>query len=185
MSRIPTLPALRPAVTRPARRGRSRAGAALALLGAAALIALTVQGALPAQGEDPRPVRVAAAPAWTATAGLSSALDALEPGAGRATARQHAREAVAALRLARSRVIAAPGDVAAPEARPTQLAALWATERWADAVGSTLADPGSPRRAGLPRLAKAAMAAHATAERSGLAPARAVGGTGHLLAATG
>jgi hypothetical protein len=126
----------------------------------------------------------AARPAWKATGALSAELNGLKRGTSRGPARHAAHEAVKALKTARTElpkvvVPTSQGDVFAV----TEVA-LRAQAAWVDAVGSTLANPRSPRRADLARLAATAMRRSAAAERFGVADGPAVAGTGHLLSAT-
>lgn len=149
-----------------------------------ATLAILAEGRSSSSGAASKGLKEAVRPAWEATGQLSETLNALKRGQTRAAAIRAARaadDAVAASRkeLRGLTVPTSEGDVYA-----VVDGALRAQAAWVSAVGSTLLNPASPRRADLSRLAKTAMARSAAAERFGVADGPAVRGTGKLLSAT-
>lgn len=129
-------------------------------------------------------IQEAARPAWAATGALSNALAALKKGESRAAAIRAARAANDAVAASRKQL----GTIDVPtnqgDVYTVVDAALRSQAAWVSAVGSTLLNPGSPRREDLAELAKSAMQRSAAAERFDVAEGPAVRGTGKLLSAT-
>ena len=122
--------------------------------------------------------------AWEATGALSDALRGLRPGATRNPARVLAQRAAGAVEDAGRRVEALELPISDTPLRARVLATLRADAAWIDAVGSTLANPRSPRRAGLSSLAKRAATGAVLVAVDVEGAEGTVGGTGRLLSAT-
>lgn len=169
------------AVRRSGRLG-TRLLAVLSLLIALGVTGYVVKSAL--QPAVTPPLQKATAGAWTATGALSDALRALRPRASRTAARALVPPAARAVKAARMRVEALDLPTSDTPARARVLQALRADGAWIRAVGATLAEPRSPRRAALSRLAKTAAEATTLAAKDVKGAAGTVGGTGRLLSAT-
>lgn len=178
----PEPPAVRTLAVRRSGRLGTRLLAILALLGALAATAYVVKTAL--KPTVTPPLRSATADAWKATGSLSDALRALRRGSSRSAARALATPAATAVKAAAPRVETLDLTTAQTPSRSRVLAALRADRAWIAAVGATLADPRSSRRAALSGLARKAAEATALASRDVAAAKGTVGGTGRLLAAT-
>jgi len=137
-----------------------------------------------AKPAPPAPMEEATAEAWEATGALSDALRALRPGASRNPARKLTKRAAGAVDTAGKRVAALKVSVADTPLRARVLSTLRSDAAWIDAVGSTLANPRSPRRADLSRLAKRAANDTALIAEEIEEASNSVGGTGRLLSAT-
>ena len=167
---------------RRAGRTGTRILALVSLLAAGAAIVYVV---LTASEPAPQPpLQRATAPAWAATAALSDALRGLRPGAPRGPARTLARRAARDVRSSARSVEALALPPSTTPVRGPVLDALRADTAWIDAVGSTLANPRSPRRAQLSRLARRAAMRTAVIATEFEDAADSVGGTSRLLAAT-
>lgn len=178
-------PAPVPALSRAAWRSGQRRARVLAVGSLA--VALGTTAALfgtAAQPQSRSPVAQATAPAWEATGALSDALRVLRPGASRNPARALVKPAAERVDEARRRVGALDLPVSATPLGGRVLRTLRADARWIDAVGSTLANPRSPRRADLSALASRAANATALIENEVEEARDSVGGTGRLLSAT-
>lgn len=156
--------------------------AALSLI--LALVATGVVIGTASQPSAADPLDTGTAPAWTATMALSDALRALRPGDERAPASDRARAAAQAVAGATARVEALSVPTADTPLRNRVLSTLRADAEWIDAVGSTLANPRSRRRAELPDLAEKAATETAVVAMTFPEAKGSVGGTGRLLAAT-
>ncbi len=186
----PHAPAGRPAESAPyithavRRSGRlgTRVLAVLSLIVALGVTGYVVASAL--EPSAPAPLVAETAGAWEATSALSDSLRELRPGASRRAARALAKRAAEEVGPAGTRVLALNLPTSATPLRSRVRAALRADLSWIKAVDATLADPRSPSRADLARLAK--RAAQGVSLIAGDVPAakRSVGGTGRLLSAT-
>lgn len=174
-----------PVLSRALRQSGRRSSRILALaslitaLGATGYVfATTMKPAVPV------PIEEATADAWKATSKLSGELRELRPGASRNPARALVKRAADEVDEAGKRVGALDLPTSDTPLRSRVLRTLRADAAWIDAVGSTLANPRSPRRADLSRLAKraATMTALVAEELEGAQGS--VGGTGRLLSAT-
>ena len=168
-----------------ARRSGHRSARVLSVVSLAA--ALVTTGVLVGTAAKPparTPIAAATAETWEATGALSDALRALRPGASRNPARARVRRAVDAAEQAGRRIGGLELPVAETPLRGRVLRTLRADTAWMDAVGSTLANPRSPRRAELSTLAKRAANATALIADQVEGAANSVGGTGRLLSAT-
>lgn len=148
----------------------------------AALAATSAVLVTAAQPSAAGPIEKVTADAWEATGALS---DALRHGATRDPARVLAQRAAGAVEDAGRRVEALELPISDTPLRARVLATLRADAAWIDAVGSTLADPRSPRRAGLSSLAKRAATGAVLVAVDVEGAEGTVGGTGRLLSATG
>jgi len=151
----------------------------------AALAATSAVLVTAAQPSAAGPIEKVTADAWEATGALSDALRALRPGATRDPARVLAQRAAGAVEDAGRRVEALELPISDTPLRARVLATLRADAAWIDAVGSTLANPRSPRRAGLSSLAKRAATGAVLVAVDVEGAEGTVGGTGRLLSATG
>jgi hypothetical protein len=134
----------------PPRRPGTRRARALAILSLVAAFGAT--GYVVATAVEPAadtPLEEATAPAWEATSALSDALRELRPGGSRNAARPLAGAAAKAVGAAEKRVEALDLPISQTPVRSRVLETLRADAAWIDAVGSTLANPRSPRRAEL------------------------------------
>lgn len=172
------------------RRGRSaawrqRAAAIACLLGCViAVLAILAEGRSGDVVAAAPGIKDAARPAWGATSELSDALHALKPGSSRGPSIRAARKAAEAVKGARGELAKVDVDTSQGEVMAVVESALRAQGAWIDAVGSTLANPRSPRRKALAELASAAAARSRAAEHFDVADGPAVRGTGHLLSTT-
>lgn len=130
------------------------------------------------------PIEKVTADAWEATGALSDALRSLRLGAPRNPARALSARAVRAVDDAGRRVEALELPVSETPLRTRVLATLRSDAAWVDAVGSTLANPRSPRRADLAGLAKRAATGAVLVAVDVKGAEGTVGGTGRLLSAT-
>ncbi len=167
------------------RSGRlsTRLLALLSILVAGAAVAYFVTSALEIATPKP-PMESASETAWEATSALSDGLRSLRPGGSRGDVRPLASTAAESVKNATERVEGLALPTAETPVRARVLAALRADAEWIDAVGSTLANPRSPRRADLSRLAKTAAEAVSLIAADIDGPKGSVGGTGRLLSAT-
>jgi hypothetical protein len=174
-----------PVLSRAARRsGRRRARVFAVGSLAVALVTTAVLLGSAAQPEPRSPMTTATAEAWEATGALSDALRALRRGGSRNPARALVKPAAETVDRTGRRVGALDLPVAATPLRGRVLRTLRADAAWIDAVGSTLANPRSSRRADLSALASRAANATALIEDEIDAARGSVGGTGRLLSAT-
>lgn len=174
-----------PSASRAAGRSGRRTTRVLSVLSVG--LALTATSAVlvtAAQSSAAAPIEKATADGWEATGALSDALRGLRHGATRAPARALAKRAAGAVDNADRRVEALKLPVPDTPLRARVLAALRADAAWVDAVGSTLANPRSPRRADLSGLAKRAATGAALVAVDDEGAEGTVGGTGRLLSAT-
>lgn len=162
-------------------RRRTRAAAVLALLLASAVVIAVVLGAT---RESQTALERTTAEAWSATRALSDGLRALEPGDRISPLREEARAARAAVREAGVAVKGLDLGGAQASVQRRTIRALRADDAWIDAVGSTLANPRSERRADLSRLARNAAVRTARIVDDVRGARDTVGGTGRLLSAT-
>ncbi len=163
-------------------RRRTRVAALVALLGASAATTGLVLGSTRLAG--PTAIEQTTAEAWQATGALSDGLRALEPGDAISPLRGEARAARAAVQKAGKATKALEVGGAQASVQRRTVRALRADDAWIDAVGSTLANPRSDRRADLSRLARTA-AERTEAIAADVDGAKGtVGGTGRLLSAT-
>ena len=168
-----------------ARRSGHRTTRVLSVLSVAgALAATSAVLVTAAQPSAAGPIEKVTADAWETTAALSDALRGLRPGATRNPAGVLAKRAAGAVDGAGRRVEALELPVSDTPLRARVLATLRADAAWIDAVGSTLANPPSPRRADLPGLAKRAATGAALVAVDDERADGTVGGTGRLLSAT-
>lgn len=174
-----------PAVSRGARRSGLRRTRLLSVVSVGLAFAATstvfVTAARPSAAA---PIEKATADAWEATRALSDALRGLRLGATRTPVRALATRTAGAIDDAGRRVEALELRVSDTPLRVRVLATLRADAEWVDAVGSTLANPHSPRRADLARLAKRAATGAVLVAVDVEGAAGTVGGTGRLLSAT-
>ncbi len=175
------LPALSQTLRRSGRRG-TRILAVVSLITALGTTGYVVATAM--EPDAATPLEEATAGAWEATGALSDSLRALRPGASRNAARPLAGAAAEAVETSLKRVEGLDLATADTPLRVRVLRALRADAEWIDAVGSTLANPRSPRRAELSRLAKTAAAGTSVVAGTLEDAKGTVGGTGRLLAAT-
>lgn len=163
-------------------RRRTRAAALLALLAGPAIVVAVVAVAMRPGG--PTRIDQTTAGAWTATAALSDGLRRLEPGDPLSPLRDEARAARAAVQEAGKAIKALDLDGAQASVQRRTIRTLRADDAWIDAVGSTLANPRSARRADLSRLARNAAERTAAIADDVRGAEGSVGGTGRLLSAT-
>lgn len=174
-----------PYMSQTLRRSGRRGTRLLALLSLIAALAATGYVlATATEPPPPVPVEVATRDAWTSLRALSDGLSELKPGASRAGTQKLARSASTAVKRAAARVKAFDATQVAPPLQLTVSKGLAASAKWVDAVGSTLANPRSPRRAELGQLAgRAALGVSLVA--MDIEDARdCIRGTGGLLRAT-
>ncbi len=163
-------------------RRRTRAAALLALLvGPAIVVGLVLLTMRPG---GPTAVERATETAWTATRALSDGLRALEPGDPLTPLRDEARAARAAVQKSGKATKALELGGAQASVQRRTIRALRANDAWIDAIGSTLANPRSARRADLSRLARNAAEQTDMVAVDVPGAAGSVGGTGRLLSAT-
>jgi len=174
-----------PALSRAARRSGRRSTRVLSVMSLTAALAVTgaVLGTA-TLSSAPAPIAEATADAWEATGALSDALRALRPGASRNPARALAKRAAGSVEDAGQRVERLELPISDTPLRARVLRTLRADAEWIDAVGSTLANPRSPRRAELSGLAKRAANGAALVAVDVKGAKGSVGGTGRLLSAT-
>lgn len=167
------------------RSGRlgTRLLAILSLLVAIGAAAYFVTSAMDITAPTP-PIEKATSEAWSASSALSDSLRALRPGASREPSRPLATAAAKAVKRAQDNVEALTLSTSETPLRARVLAALRADAAWVDAVGSTLANPRSARRAELAGLAKTAATAVVLIQGDVDGAEDSVGGTGRLLSAT-
>lgn len=178
-------PAPGPALSRAARRSGRRRARVLAVGSlAVAIVAIAVLLWTARQPSARSPIAAATAQTWEATGALSDALRVLRPDGSRNPARALVKPAAERVDEAGRRVGALDLPVAATPLRGRVLRTLRADAKWIDAVGSTLANPRSPRRADLSSLASRAANATALIENEVEGARDSVGGTGRLLSAT-
>ena len=131
-------------------------------------------------------LREAVRPAWNATTELGVELDKLKPGVSRGPSIRAARKAAKAIEEAQEKLPKIDVPTSQGDTYAVAQVMLRTQANWVDAVGSTLANPRSERRAALARLAASAIRRAAAAQRFGLADEgdTPIKGTGHLLSAT-
>ena len=178
-------PAPEPEISRAAGRSGRLKTRVLSVLSVS--VALAATGAVLVTAARPSaagPIENVTADAWEATGALSDALRVLRPGASRNPARVLAKRAAGAVDDAGRRVEALELPIADTPLRSRVLSTLRADAAWLDAVGSTLANPRSPRRANLSGLAKRAATGAALVAVDVEGAEGTVSGTGRLLSAT-
>jgi hypothetical protein len=181
----PSEPTAAPALSRTLRRAGRKPARVLAVVSLAVAFGTTgLVVATAFQPESATPLQNATQDAFGATEELSDALRALRPGGSRNAARPLAGAAARAVEAAQRRVEALELPTSMTPLRSRVLETLRSDAAWVDAVGSTLANPRSPRRGDLAALAKKAATGMALIAGDLPAAEDVVGGTGRLLSAT-
>ncbi|MBA2347632.1 MAG: hypothetical protein H0V81_04985 [Solirubrobacterales bacterium] len=163
-------------------RRRTRILAVLSLLVAIGATLTIVDGFV--APEPAAPIEQATDEAWSAVTALSDGLRALEPDGALQPLRDEARTAREEVQAAGARIKTLELPISQTPLRIRVIRTLRADDAWIDAVGSTLANPRSSRRADLARLAEAAAVATALIADDVKGAGASVGGTGRLLSAT-
>lgn len=168
-------------VTRMGRRHTRILALVSLLLAAAATVAILSALLAP---EPVAPIDQATGRAWSAVTALSDGLRDLGREADLEPLRDKARAARTETRAAGTRMEALKLPVAQTPLRRRVIRALRADDAWTRAVGATLANPRSRRRADLASLAKEAAVATMLIADDVAGAGGSVGGTGRLLSAT-